>query len=346
MMRTTLQLLLFALILVTLSCDSDAIENVPVNTDVVDAELYDLIKRVPTEDEDTSINCIEFNYWFNLFIFDENMELVDTTPIISNEQFSEVLGSIQEDYSISLSYPITGTLSTGETIEITNNEELKESIDSCQEEEILTDCNNALSKENCLWNVKDPNNPNGTYSGSYFKIEHGGNATFYINNEAYFGSWTTYFIEDQLHLNIFLNDNGTVGNDWNFDWELQYTSDTAMIITNDENSYNITIDCSLPCEETTYTTCEFENNPGFAEFNLYDYLACLEISPFSNQTETVQFSFYETEEDAENDTNQVLAESYVNTTNPQQIFVRAEDDTSGNIVNIFQFTVEAIFCEE
>ena len=40
MMRTTLQLLLFALILVTLSCDSDAIENVPVNTDVVDAELF------------------------------------------------------------------------------------------------------------------------------------------------------------------------------------------------------------------------------------------------------------------------------------------------------------------
>ena len=82
-MKTTFQLLFLALTLFTFSCDSDSIEKVPVNTDVVDTELYDLIKRIPTEDEETSINCIEFNYWFNLFVFDENMNLINTIPIIN-----------------------------------------------------------------------------------------------------------------------------------------------------------------------------------------------------------------------------------------------------------------------
>ncbi|RFN59810.1 hypothetical protein [Marixanthomonas ophiurae] len=343
-MKTTFQLLFLALILLTFSCDSDTIEEAPVNTDVVDEELYDLIKRVPTEDEDISINCIEFNYWFNLFVFDKNMNLVNTIPIINNEQFSEVLGNLNDDNLISLSYPITGTLSTGETIEITNNEELKESIDSCNKEEILGDCNGALTKENCLWNVTDPDNSTSKYSDSYFQIENGGNATFHYNSKAYFGSWTTYFIDNQLHLNIFLNDSGTVGADWNFDWELAYTSDTSMIISNDDGSYIISSDCNLPCEEPTYTTCEFEDNPGFGEFNLYNYLACLEISPFSNEANTLQFSFYETEEDAINETNEVSGENYVNTTNPQQLFVRAEDDKSGSLINTFQFTIEAISC--
>ena len=343
-MKTTFQLLFLALTLFTFSCDSDSIEKVPVNTDVVDTELYDLIKRIPTEDEETSINCIEFNYWFNLFVFDENMNLINTIPIINNEQFSEVLGSLNDDYSISLSYPITGELSTGETIEITNNEELKESIDSCQKEEILTDCNGALTKESCIWSVTDPNNPDDIYSNSYFQIAIGGNATFHHNNKAYFGGWTTYFIEDQLHLNIFLNNNGAVGSDWNFDWELQYTSDTSMIITNDNVSYTINIDCSLSCKEPTYKSCEFEDKPGFAAFNLSNYLACLEVSTYSNEANTLEFSFYETEEDAENGTNEISGENYTNTTNPQQIFVRAEDEKSGSLINIFQFTIEAISC--
>ena len=343
-MKTTFQLLFLALTLFTFSCDSDSIEKVPVNTDVVDAELYDLIKRIPTEDEETSINCIEFNYWFNLFVFDENMNLINTIPIINNEQFSEVLGSLNDDYSISLSYPITGELSTGETIEITNNEELKESIDSCQKDEILNECNGALTTENCIWDVTEPGNPNGIYSDSYFQIAQGGNATFHHNSKAYFGNWTTYFIEDQLHLNIFLNDTGAIGADWNFDWELDYTSDTSMIISNDTSLFNIAINCNLPCKETTYTSCEFEDNPGFAEFNLKDYLACLEISPFSNDVKTLQFSFYETEEDAENGTNEISGGNYTNTTNPQQIFIRAEDEKSGSLINIFQFTIEAISC--
>ena len=344
-MKKTIKLLSIVLLIFSYSCETDSIDKISVNTDVVDEELQELINRIPSEDEEDSINCIEFNYWFNLFVFDENMNLVNTIPIIDNEQFSEVLGSLNDSYSISLSYPITGTLSSGETIEINNNEELKESIDSCQKDEVLGECNGALTQESCFWYVSNMDNTEENYTNSYFEIQPNSNAIFYYNNKAYFGSWTTYFIEDELHLNIFLNDDGSVGNDWNFDWKLDFTSDNSMTITNDSHSFTINRDCSLPCENSTYTVCEFEDNPGFAEFNLIDYLGCLNISPFSNEVKTIEFSFFETEEDANNNTNEVLATNYVNSNNPQQIFIRAEDEKTENLISIFQFSLEAISCE-
>ncbi len=131
-MKKTFLLLLFIVLVVFPSCENEPVSEINVNTDSfeVDSELYGLISRIATLTDDP-IDCIEFNYSFPLFIFDENMVYLEVIAITDNEQFSTFLGNLSDDYSISLSYPITGTLSNGELVDINNNEQLKDAIDNC-----------------------------------------------------------------------------------------------------------------------------------------------------------------------------------------------------------------------
>jgi hypothetical protein len=106
-----------------ISCENESLGEMKINRDTVDEELIVLIERIATPNEE-SIECIDFNYSFPLFVFDENMEYLDVILITEDAQFSEFLLNLRENYSISLSYPISGTLSNEDLVEINNNEEL------------------------------------------------------------------------------------------------------------------------------------------------------------------------------------------------------------------------------
>lgn len=73
-----------------ISCENEPVNLAQVHLDIVDEELLgflDLITETPT---DLSINCIEFNYSFTIFSFDENLELVDTRAVCDNRDFIEL----------------------------------------------------------------------------------------------------------------------------------------------------------------------------------------------------------------------------------------------------------------
>ncbi len=133
--------IIFYLFCVTLvlsySCEDEPIGKLNINRDTieVDSELYHLIARIATLTDDP-IDCIDFNYSFPLFVFDENLVFLEVTSITNNEQFSNFLSELPDSYSISLSYPITGTLNSGDLIDINNNQDLKEAIDAWRKRRI------------------------------------------------------------------------------------------------------------------------------------------------------------------------------------------------------------------
>ena len=147
-MKKTLILIVAIIGVLTSSCENEPIGDAVVdlnNIIEVNSELYGMLQGIAAE-PGTGITCIDFRYAFTLFIFDEELEIVDAEIIHNDREFSEFLGSLPPELSISLSYPITSTLANGETFEITNNEELKMAIDQCIQDEQLGYCNGLLEE--------------------------------------------------------------------------------------------------------------------------------------------------------------------------------------------------------
>ena len=139
---------LLILLTVLSSCENEPISKAdPSKVIKVDSELYNLIERAAGNDFDNEITCIDFNYAFTLLIYDENMDIFGYQIIKSDIEFSEFLGALEEDKSISLSYPITSILNDGQPYTINNNEELKEAIDHCLGADTVITCNNILNSD-------------------------------------------------------------------------------------------------------------------------------------------------------------------------------------------------------
>ena len=86
-MKKVLSVVLFIQIIFFSSCESESIGEANINQDIVDEELFEVLERISTAN-DEAINCIDFNYSFPLFIFDENLEYLDVILITDDVQFS------------------------------------------------------------------------------------------------------------------------------------------------------------------------------------------------------------------------------------------------------------------
>lgn len=334
--------------LICFSCEDEPVGKANINTDYIEvnSELYEFLVDISGRVPEDEITCIDFNYSFTLFIFDEQQQFLEAIAMHNDAQFSDLLEGLQQGQSISLNFPITGTLLNGELVEINNTHELKESIDQCIQEEVLGNCNAALSIPRCIWKVTDPGNPDNPYNNSVFVLNQDGSANYHYENDVYFGTWITYFVETELHLNIFIQDDTEVEEEWNFDWKLNYFSNSLMILSEGNRTYEISTNCDLPCFSTAvYQECELENSPGYAEFNLQQYTYCLGVSANSNEGEAIRITFHETEMDAMDGIHAVSPTSYINSTNPQEIYPRASDLDTGELVSIFAFTIEAVVCD-
>lgn len=241
------------------------IENVESITK--DDELYSYLNLVSrAEDSLTDVGCIEFIYPFILFQFDENDNYLNQVTVEGNKNFASLLDELQDDFSIGLSYPISGTLFDGTQVSVNSNEELRESLKTCIEEEleiVIGNCNAIV--EDCIWKVKDSEPKDSTYIDSYFTLREDGSVVFSVLQKidslstdteeqmldsipSYTtekGTWVFYFIGADLHMNINLgpieeDENGmtvaqdSIKADWNFDWKVNYIDLTQIKI---EKSY-------------------------------------------------------------------------------------------------------------
>ncbi|WP_339609416.1 hypothetical protein [uncultured Planktosalinus sp.] len=343
-MKNYRKLIVLLLILPFLACENEPVDEIGYTTDyiLVDSELYHLMKRVVEPESDEGISCIQFNYSFPIFVFDGNQEFLRVEGVNNNEEFIFLLENLEADESISLSFPMSGTTTSGDWIEINTNSELKEAIENCLKEEIIGNCNQTLCELQCAWVITAFSNT--SFEGAYFRNNTDGTFNLYHTTNVYFGTWTTYFIEDQLYINMHFIDEGVVAEAFNFEWELDYSSDELMTLTAEGQTLSIGKDCELPCFEENYTLCEIEGSEGTANFALQQYVLCFGYNYGNSANHPLEFSFYETLEDAQTGSNQISSTSYNNIENPQTIYFKSLDMLTGTTTGFGSFNIEAIPC--
>lgn len=327
------------------SCENEPISKAdPSMVIPVNSELYNLIERAAGNDFENDITCIDFNYAFTLVIYDENKDIFGYQVIKSDIEFSEFLETLEDGKSISLSYPITSTLNNGESYTINNNEELKEAIDKCLKADTITTCNNILTETSCIWKVNHLDGPNSEYEDSYFEVSNSGNVGLYFDDDSYGGTWIMYFIEDKLHLNIFITGDESVSVDWNYDWKVVGFDESQMTITNGSDSYNLIKDCYEPCRKFLFEECETAAGSGKAIFNLENYFECFFPLTGIDDPATVTTSYYETYDDMLAGTNSIVNLMYENDVNPQVIYVRFDAIDTGEFITSIPIILKAINC--
>jgi hypothetical protein len=292
-----------------------------------ESELFGLIERVAATDDDDEITCIKFIYSFTMLEFDSNMMVVNQYTVSSDPEFSFILDNIGDGNSIGINFPIQSILESGEEFLIQNKDELKQSIDDCieaQQEEIVGQCN--VFFQECVWVVSHDDEGEDTYENAVFDVADAGTFDFYNNGELHEGTWIFYFIEDELHVNITFEEAGETADDWNLDWKVEsYSSELMQFVNQEGESFTLTNECEEEnyCTQLIFSECEGIDGSEISEFVFENYIPCiLQITDSEALTADDSIAFYETEEDALNETNPLSQTSYQNTSQEQTIYVR------------------------
>jgi len=309
--------------------------------------MFNLVSRVAGSNiEEPEITCINFVYPLTLFTYDADLLFLYSQQISNDSEFSELLAGLDSDYSISLSLPITATLDNGDTFSISSYEELREAIEACVENDFLAYCNGTLPTEgsSCFWNVSSLTTIGNQYNNSFFTMNNDGSVAFNHDSSEYIGTWVTLIIEEEVHLNINLEGNSQVALDWNFDWKITLTTNGAFRLENENSDSTFVIEkvCVDNCTDLLFEECETNPSSGIAEFNLDSYTNCILIQSNINDPTSVVVSYHETQIDAETSTN-AISGFYTNTINPQTLYVRIQDNTSGEATYL-SITLEGITC--
>ena len=339
----------FLLLVVTFfifSCDDEPIDNSQITAEdpiEVGSPLYNNIEGVSDNIEQDQPVCIDFNYAFTVFIFDETLSFSGLQTVGNDQEFSDFLGSLPEGYSISISYPISYDNEDGETVEIFNNDDLKEVIDPCIEFELIEIGNGNCAPDDCVWRVLPNESSNSNYDNAVFDINDSGFVSFYRGDELYFGSWISFLVSYEYHININLINSGSVGDDLNRDWKVTFIESNLMLLENEGDFFALQKECVLEneCEQYMFEECVANEGDAFAEFDLGSYIDCFTFNiDISNSTIT----FHETIADMENGIN-AISSPYTNIENPQQIYVRLEDNDTG-IGTFVTIQLAAVDCPE
>ncbi|WP_298510677.1 hypothetical protein [uncultured Kordia sp.] len=315
----------------TFSC-SDLDDNEEVGTvsleNVIqkESELFGLIERVAeTEDED-EITCIKFLYSFTMLEFDADLMVANEYVVSSDANFSFILENIPDGNSIGINFPIQSILESGEEFLIQNKDELKQAIDDCidvQQQEITGQC--SLYFQECVWVVRHDDETEDTYENAVFDVADDGTFDFYNNGELFEGTWIFYFIEDELHVNITMDEPGITADDWNLDWVVLSYSSELMQFENNGISFTLNNECEEEnyCTQLIFSECEGIDGSGISEFIFENYIPCiLQIEDLEALTDEDSIAFYETQIDADAETNPLSQTSYQNSTQEQTIYVR------------------------
>ena len=247
--------LLFVLFTINSCKDIDDTITYPNAEDLIqkDSELFDLLNRVTKTEDDpmTDIVCLDFIYPIHLLIYNASLQPIGSVTIIGDDNFSAFLGLFPADQSLSISYPISTTLTDGSEFTVNNNTELKLAIDSCSREDIISYCGGLFCTSTptiitpCVWKVQYDAIGDNKYLSGYFDVNVDGTIKLFYGNQIYLGSWIFLFVNDELHMNINLEGTSQVATDWNIDRKVIFTGDEITIINPPKN-----ISLKKTCQDT------------------------------------------------------------------------------------------------
>ncbi|MDG5490116.1 hypothetical protein [Psychroserpens sp. SPM9] len=343
--------IVLGLILIT-SCaydQDDHLNQIPVlethEAIAADSDLFENLKGIASHDErpDKSIVCIDFIYPLTLFVFDENTNYLYTSQLNNDQEFSSFLEAIDLNYTISMSFPITSTLDSGEAFTINNKEELKNAIDSCLSNELVYECGELI--RHCVWKIGYSFEDSNPYLGSVFQ-EDDGFTTLAIDGDLLSGSWSPFTIENELHINININDTTAIADYFNRDWKATYIDANSLKLTHLDHELILNQRCDpnfSSCGNFNFEACETELNSGSAEFILNDYSFCI-FDTLEFDDEDFNIVYFETEDDALSMSNPINSEAVFTTTEAHQTIYVLVKSIETNLDYYLSITLSAIQC--
>lgn len=250
-MKNIIKLASIVMIFIFTSCDNEPVD-FSVNSELLiekNSELYNLLIRMTDTSDNPLVDivCIEFNYSFLIYTYDENLEIINETIMSNDAQFYTFLDNIPQNHSISLSYPVETILADGTSFSITTNEELKEAINACAQEEIIDYCIGLFQSQQCVWKIPYIEGADNSYASGVFSVNNNSSMDFYFQNNIYTGTWIFFFIDDVLNFNINLEGNSQVAQDWNINFNVDYVNNT-LLLNSDTKNYFIKLTCEFTDE--------------------------------------------------------------------------------------------------
>ena len=281
------------------------------------------------------IECVDFVYPVSFSIYNTSFQIIDTVEIHNDYEMYIFLQGLENGSQggvlASLNFPVSLMYVNGNTVEVTNNQELEEAINAANEN-CDTDCIEEFVVENlqeCYWNIVAYNN---TDALSEYSLNFKGSDSLQVTTsnftiiEANWQMSSTNTGSPELVISNFIED---VDGSWLVENcsedRFQFVQEATG--SNAQNTMVLEQDCTVDetpfnCfADVTVTACDFDND-GFATFEL-------ETLVLGNVICNVEFipSFHETLADAENNMNSILQpNNYTNTTDPQTIYLRIEAD--------------------
>ncbi|RFN58624.1 hypothetical protein [Marixanthomonas ophiurae] len=116
------------------SCsEDDTAPSDPTNSEAIEqgSELASLIQRTSDDSDNESIDCIDFVYPLNFFIYNSNNEQIGTQTVTSDSELLSFLLSLESGTYIAMDYPISVVLKDGTVVDVANNAELLALITDC-----------------------------------------------------------------------------------------------------------------------------------------------------------------------------------------------------------------------
>ncbi|PVW13400.1 hypothetical protein DDV96_13625 [Marixanthomonas spongiae] len=131
--KKTMLLAFLAFAFVVSSCSEDDPVSEPTNSEAIEqgSELANLIQRTTDDKDNEAIDCIDFVYPLNFFIYNSNDEQIGTQTVNNDSELLTFLLSLENGTYVALDFPISVVLKDGTVVEVSSNAELLALIADC-----------------------------------------------------------------------------------------------------------------------------------------------------------------------------------------------------------------------
>lgn len=97
---------------------------------VIDNDALEELQDICDEGDDDDIECLDFRYTLDLFVFDAKKEMADIVTINSDKEMFLFFNNMGDDDLVGFEFPLSLVQFDGSAVEVHDNIELEESIES------------------------------------------------------------------------------------------------------------------------------------------------------------------------------------------------------------------------
>lgn len=189
-------------------------------------DLDDVLDDCGEDDDFDEIDCVSFNFPIVINVYDANNQLANTITINNNAELYNFLENLEDNEYIAIQYPISLIDSNGNSITVTNNNQLEDVI-----EDSIDDCDDSPSGGGSTalstiltdgsWYVSyffDDTDETTDYAGYVFTFNTNGTSLAVKNTTSLNGTWSNYMDSGDEKLDLSFD--GLTLDELEDDWEV------------------------------------------------------------------------------------------------------------------------------